>query len=140
MPEEVHVSPPTDRSTSELLGDATEQITRLVKDEVQLALAEMRVKAKRTGLAAGLGGIAAVSLLLGAMVLVATVVIALNLVLAAWLSTLIVGAALVLAALMAALALKVEVDRARPVLPENTVRSIRDDIGAVKGHLTSRDS
>ena len=135
--EEVQVSTPTDRSTSELLGDATEQITRLVRDEVQLAVSELRVKAKRTGFAAGLGGVAAVSALLGAMALVAAAIIALNYVLPAWLSALIVGAVLLLAALVAAVALKVEVDRARPMVPEKTVRSIRDDIGAVKGQFSS---
>jgi hypothetical protein len=71
------------------------------------------------------------------MALVATAIIALNYVLPAWLSGLIVGAALLLAALAAAVALKIEIDRARPMVPENTVRSIRDDIGAVKGHLGS---
>lgn len=135
--EEVRLSTPTDRPTSELLGDMTEQVTRLVRDEVQLAVSELRVKAKRTGLAAGLGGIAAVSALLGAMALVATVAIALNYVLPAWLSALIVGAALLLAALAAALALKTELDRARPVVPEETVSNIRKDIAAVKGQLTS---
>jgi len=66
-----------------------------------------------------------------------TVAIALNYVLPAWLSALIVGAALLLAALAAALALKTELDRARPVVPEETVSNIRKDIAAVKGQLTS---
>lgn len=135
--DEVQVSPPTDRRTSELLSDMTEQVTRLVKDEVQLAVGELRVKAKRTGFAAGLGGVAAVSSLLGLMLLIATVVIAINYVVPAWLSTLIVGAALLLAGLAAGLALRVELRRAKPVVPEQTVSNVREDIQTVKGHLGS---
>ncbi|WP_220472127.1 phage holin family protein [Tomitella gaofuii] len=122
------------RPTSEVLGDMSHQITRLVRDEVQLALAESRTKGKRLGLAAGMGGIAAVLGLLGAMALTATVIAAIALVLPTWLSALIVGAALVLAALVAAGGLAVEVRRARPPLPEETIDNVQEDIAIVKGH------
>ncbi|WP_220471792.1 phage holin family protein [Tomitella gaofuii] len=122
------------RPTSEVLGEMSHQITRLVRDEVQLALAESRTKGKRLGLAAGMGGIAAVLGLLGAMALTATVIAAIALVLPTWLSALIVGAALVLAALVAAGGLAVEVRRARPPLPEETIDNVQEDIAIVKGH------
>jgi putative superfamily III holin-X len=100
-------------------------ITRLVRDEAQLTLGEFRVKATRTGLAVGLGGIAALSALVGVMALATTAVIALDYVLPAWLSAFLVGAAL-----------RVEFNRARPVVTPETVTGIRKDVAATKGHRT----
>ncbi|GAA4813374.1 phage holin family protein [Tomitella cavernea] len=125
------------RPTSEVLGDLSHQITHLVRDEVRLALAESRTKGKRLGLVAGMGGVAAVLGLLGAMALTATVIAAIAMVLATWLSALIVGTALVLAALAALGGVALEVRRARPTMPEETIGCVREDIETVKGHTSS---
>jgi fatty acid desaturase len=132
--QEVHVSPPPDRHVSDLVNDMTEQITRLVKDEVALAAQELRVKAKRGGIAAGLGGVAAACAFIGAIALAAAAVLGLSYVLPAWLSALVVAAALFVAASVAALVLKAQVDKARPLVPERTIDSLRDDVAALKGN------
>lgn len=123
---------PRTRPTPDVIEDLSEQINRLVHDEVRLAISETRIKGKRFGRAGALGGVAAVFGLIGALVLVASVIIAITLVLPAWLSALIVGAALVLAALGVAALLRREVSRERPPIPEETIDSLRKDIDAVK--------
>ena len=45
---------PQDRPVGQLVSDATEQITRLVRDEMRLAAAEFQRKGKRVGVGAGL--------------------------------------------------------------------------------------
>lgn len=45
-----------DGSTAELLKELSEQTTRLVRGEVELAKAELSVKGKRAGLGAGMFG------------------------------------------------------------------------------------
>src|SRR5690348_10718686 len=81
-------------STAELVRLAADQVSRLVRDELQLARMEMSVKARRFGVGAGLFGTAGVVALYGLGVLIATAVLALALVLPAWLAALIVAVAL----------------------------------------------
>ena len=45
--------PVTDQSTSELVQRASEQITRLVRDEIALAKAELTEKGKHAGIGVG---------------------------------------------------------------------------------------
>jgi hypothetical protein len=56
---------PENASTAGLLSSLTYQVTRLVRDEVRLAQAEVTTKAKRLGVGAGLFGGAGVLALLG---------------------------------------------------------------------------
>jgi len=51
--------PVTDQSTSELVQRASEQITKLVRDEIALAKAELTEKGKHAGIGAGLSAAAA---------------------------------------------------------------------------------
>jgi len=131
--EEVHVSTPTDRHVPELMNDMTAQITHLVKSEVALAAHDLRIKAKRGGLAAGLGAVAAASSLIGAIALAAAAIFALSYLLPAWLSALIVGAALIAVGAAAAVAIKFEVSKATPLVPEKTIDNLREDVKALKG-------
>src|SRR2546430_2752778 len=89
---------PAEASTAELVRLAAEQISRLVRDELQLARAEMTVKARRFGTGAGLFGFAGVVALYGVGVLVATLVLLLALVVPAWAAALIVAVVLFAAA------------------------------------------
>ena len=61
---------PAQASTGELIGQLTDQLSRLVRDEVRLAQAEATQKAERLGVGAGLfGGAGLVAVLgLGALV------------------------------------------------------------------------
>src|SRR2546423_15612996 len=85
---------PADASTGDLVKLAAEQISRLVRDELQLARVEIGGKAKRFGTGAGLFGAAGVIALYGVATLVATVTLLLALVLPAWAGALDVRAVL----------------------------------------------
>jgi hypothetical protein len=123
---------PEDASTGQLIGQLTEQISRLVRDEARLAQAEVTQKAKRLGVGAGLFGGAGLFAFFGLAVLIATAVLALALVLPAWLAALIV--AVVLLAVAGALALvgKKDVDKGTPPVPSEAIASTKADIATVK--------
>ena len=123
---------PEDASTGQLIGQLTEQISRLVRDEARLAQAEVTHKAKRLGVGAGLFGGAGLFAFFGLAVLIATAVLALALVLPAWLAALIV--AVVLLAVAGALALvgKKDVDKGTPPVPSEAIASTKADIATVK--------
>src|SRR4030088_775345 len=87
-----------DRPAGELVNDLSEQISRLVRDELRLAQLEMTRKGKQAGLGAGMLAGGGVIALYGLGCLIACVIIAVAAAVAAWLAALIVGAALLLAA------------------------------------------
>lgn len=115
------------RSTTGLIGDAGDQLARLVRTEGRLARLEMRSKGKQAGMAAGLLGLGGALGLLGCLMLVATAVLALNLVLAAWLAALIVAVVLLLVGGVAALLGRSRLKRLSPVLPEESLETIKRD-------------
>ena len=123
---------PEDASTGQLVGQLTEQISRLVRDEARLAQAEVTQKAKRLGIGAGLFGGAGLFAFLGLAVLVAAAVLALALVLPGWLDALVV--AVVLLAVAGALALigKKDVEKGAPPVPTEAIASTKEDIATVK--------
>ncbi|HEX3646864.1 MAG TPA: phage holin family protein [Pseudonocardiaceae bacterium] len=120
-----------DKSVNELLVDLSEQLRRLAHAEVRLAVVELRRKGKRAGLGFGSMGAAAVIGLIGGGVLAAAAVLALALVLPAWLAALIVGVALVTAAGLAALVGRTALRRAMPLLPGWAITSVRDDVRTI---------
>jgi hypothetical protein len=119
-------------STGELVRHAAEQISRLVRDELALARAEMTAKGKQAGVGAGLLGGGGVVALYGVAVLIAALILGLAAVLPAWLAALIVGVVLLGAAGVLALIGRSRVREALPPVPEETVRSVRADIDEVK--------
>lgn len=116
-----------------LVHRLSEQIPELVRSEIRLAQAEMTQKGKRLGLGVGMFSAAGLLAFLGIQVLIATAILALALVLPAWLSALIIGAVLLLAAGVAAVLGKGRVDGASPVKPERATEGVREDIATVKG-------
>ena len=121
-----------DRPAGELVNDLSEQISRLVRDELRLAQLEMTRKGKQAGLGAGmLAGGGAIALY-GLGCLIACVIIAVAAAVAAWLAALIVGAALLLAAAAAALLGKSRLSKATPPLPEEAVGSVKADVEELK--------
>lgn len=119
---------PADASTADLVRQATEQITRLVRDELASARAEMTAKAKRAGAGAGMVGAAGVVALYGVGALLATVIIGLALVMPAWLAALIVTVVLFAAAGIVALLGRGQLRRAGTPVPEQTVDSVKTDV------------
>jgi uncharacterized membrane protein YqjE len=129
--EEVNKKPPEERSVGELVSELTDEVKRLVRDEIQLARFELRHKGRRMGTGAGLLGMAGLFALFGTATLIAAAVLALALVMPAWLSALLIGGVLLLVAGLAALVGRKEVTQAGPVLKE-VIEGIRQDVVTVK--------
>lgn len=81
-------------SIAELVGQLGTQTSTLIRQEMNLAVVEMTGKARAAGLHARTIGIGAGALALGAMTLVASLVLGLAEVMPAWLAALIVGVVL----------------------------------------------
>ncbi|EWM10768.1 phage holin family protein [Kutzneria sp. 744] len=80
--------PQDEASTGQLLGRLTEQLSTLVRDEAALAVVEVKTKARAAGVGVGVLVGAALFGFLGLCALIACAIIALALVLPAWLSAL----------------------------------------------------
>jgi hypothetical protein len=130
--------PLTDRSTADLVKLASEQISHLIRDELRLAQAELARKGKHAGIGIGLFGGAGFLALYAVAGLFATAVLALALVMPAWLACLIVTAALLAVAGLMAVIGRIQVKRASSPVPQQTVDSLKEDIGAVAGALKER--
>ena len=124
--------PSSDPTTGALVSRLSEDVSRLIRDELRLAQAEMTTKAKHAGIGIGLFGTAGMIAFYAGGVLIATAILALALVLDAWLAALIVGVVLLAAAGIAALFGKKQVDQATPAIPTETVASVQRDVDAVK--------
>jgi hypothetical protein len=124
--------PVTELPTSELVKHLSEQVSRLVKDELKLAQLEMTRKGKRAGLGIGMFGGSGLLALYGVGCLLAAAIIGLAVVLPAWAAALIVGGAIMLVAGIVALAGKGQLSRATPPVPKQAVESVKADLEEVK--------
>ncbi|WP_199433022.1 phage holin family protein [Qaidamihabitans albus] len=88
----------TDKSAREAVNDLSEQVSRLVRDELRLALDETRTKARRAGMSGGLLAAAGILALYGGAALVAGLVLALARRLPPWLAALVAGGGLTVVA------------------------------------------
>src|SRR3712207_708366 len=82
-----------DRPIGELMKQLAEETSTLVRQELELAKAEMTQKGKKAGVGIGLMGMAGVAALLALGTLTAFLVLALDGVMPNWLAALIVGLA-----------------------------------------------
>ena len=123
---------PSQATTGELIGQLSDQVSRLVRDEVRLAQAEVTQKAKRLGIGAGFFGGAGVVAVLGLGALVTAAILGLANVLPGWLAAVIVAVVLFAVAGVLALIGKKDVDKATPPLPTETIASVQADIHTVK--------
>jgi hypothetical protein len=125
-------------STADLVRQATQQVSTLVRDELKLAQAEITGKAKIAGKGAGMfGGAAAVAFYgLGALLL--AIGLGLANVMPDWLAALIV--AIVLFALGALLALlgRNQLRRAAPPTPDLAIHNVRADLDTVGSAISDR--
>ena len=115
-------------SVAELVKQLSEQTSRLARQEVELAKAELAIKGKRAGIGAGMFGGAGVFGFYALGALVATAVLALATAMTAWLAALIV--AVVLGAIAGVLALqgKSKIQQATPPIPEEATESVKEDV------------
>ncbi|WP_036376294.1 phage holin family protein [Micromonospora sp. ATCC 39149] len=127
-----------DTPVAELVQRATEQITRLVRDELTMARTEMTTKGKRAGVGAGLLGGGAVLGLLAGGTAAATIVLALAAIMPDAVAALIVTVILAIAAAITAQRGKKQVSKAMPVTPTTTRDSVRADTEAIRGAASRR--
>ncbi len=132
------VRPGADQSTAQLVQRASEQISRLVRDELALAKAELTEKGKHAGVGIGLFGGGASLALYGVGALIASAILALALVMPGWLAALIVAVVLFVIAGVLALAGKKQVSQAVPPMPKAASDSVRADIDAVTAAVKDR--
>jgi uncharacterized membrane protein YqjE len=124
--------PLADQSTAELVQRASDQVSRLVRDEIALAKAELAEKGKHAGIGIGLFAGGGVFALYGVGALVATLIIVFSLFLDLWLAALIVTVALFLVAGIMALIGKKQVSKAVPPEPSAAIQSVKADVDEVK--------
>ena len=118
----------SEASLAELVKQLSETSSRLARQEVELAKAELAVKGKRAGIGAGMFGGAGAFGFYGLGALIAAGILALATAVAAWLAALIV--AVVLGAVAGVLALqgKNKVQQATPPVPEEATESVKEDV------------
>ncbi|MGW8489090.1 phage holin family protein [Streptomyces sp. NPDC055886] len=121
-----------DEPVGVLVSRASQQISELVREEMQLARSEMAEKGRRFGKGGGLFGAAGFVGILASQALVATCIAALALALPLWAAALIVTAVLAAVAGAAALAGKKQIARAGTPAPEQTIDSVKADLAEVK--------
>lgn len=120
-------------TVGELVGQATEQLSRLVRQELALAKEELTEKGRRAGRGGGLLGAAGAFAYAGLLALAGTAVAALSLTtLPVWAAALIVAAVLFAIAGLLAAAGRTQLRRAAPPTPEETLGSVRADVEEIK--------
>jgi Putative Actinobacterial Holin-X, holin superfamily III len=116
-----------ERAMGDLLKQLAQETSTLVRQEVELAKAEVSEKGRQAGKGAGMFGAAGILGLLALGALTAAAILALDLVVAGWLAALIVATVEGATAGLLALAGKARVQEATPPAPQ-TVETVKEDI------------
>jgi Flp pilus assembly protein TadB len=126
-----------DRSLGELLSQLSEQTTRLVHQELDLAKAELTQKGRQAGQGAGMfGGAGALGLAaLGA--LTACFILALSELVPAWLAALIVAVVYGVVAFVLVRQGQARIKRATPPVPTQTIETVKEDVEWAKTQMRS---
>ena len=126
-----------DRPIGEVAAALTSDLSLLVRQELELAKAEMREKGKVALPGIGMMGAAGAVALLAGGALTAFLVLVLSLFLDEWLAALITGVALAGLAAALALAGKERVEEMGTPLPEQTIETIKEDAAWMKEQAKS---
>ena len=126
-----------DRPVGELLKELSTQTTTLVRQELELAKAEMAEKGKRAGLGAGMFGGAGLFGVLALAALTTCVIAALATAMDVWLAALIVAVVYAGVAGVLALAGKRKTREAIPPAPEQAIESTKEDVQWAKTRAKS---
>ena len=116
-----------ERPIGELVKDLSQQTSTLVRQEIQLAQAEVTQKGKVAGKGAGMLAGAAVAGLLALGALTAALIALLDKAMATWVAALIVMALWAIVALVLAKAGQTALKRSTPPAPQ-TVETVKEDI------------
>ncbi|MEU1013956.1 phage holin family protein [Streptomyces sp. NPDC088810] len=129
-----HTRPAADGhpSTGELVSRATEQLTRLLRQEIALAKEELAEKGRRAGRGGGLLGAAGAVGYVGLIILAGAATAALSLALPVWAAALVVAAVFFAVAGLLAATGRAQLRRAAPPTPEETLGSVRADVDAIR--------
>ena len=123
--------------TGELVKQLSEQTSTLVRQEIELAKAELSERGKVAGKGAGLLGGGGVVGLLAAGSLTAFLILLLSEAMAAWVAALIVAVVYGAAAALLALGGRDRIREGMPPAPEQTVESVKEDVQWAKTRATS---
>ena len=126
-------------SVSELIKDLSRDVSDLVRQEIELARAEMMEKGKKAGIGAGMFGGAA---LMGAAAVggsMATIIIVLDLWMPLWLAALITTVFYAAVAAVLAMRGRDELRQTGTPIPEKTKESVKEDIQWAKTRAQSKD-
>jgi uncharacterized membrane protein YqjE len=121
-----------DRSMADLMRQLSEQTSTLVRQEMELARAELTEKGKQAGVGIGMFGAAGIVALYAVGGLTAALILVLSKAVDAWLAALIVAAVYGAVAGILALAGRTRVQRGVPPVPERTVETVKADVQATK--------
>ena len=117
-----------DQSVADLLKQLSDQTATLVRQELDLARAELTVKGKRAGLGVGMFGGAGMFGLYALGALTACVILLLSTAMTGWVAALIVTAVYGAIAGVLALIGKNKVQAGTPPVPEQAVDSVKEDV------------
>ena len=113
---------------AELVRQLSDQTTTLVRQEIELAKAEMTEKGKQVGIGAGAFGGAGVVGLYAFGAITACLILALSSAVDAWLAALIVGVVYAAVAGVLALVGKKKTQAGGPPVPERAISSTKEDV------------
>ena len=126
-----------ERSIGELFSKLSNETSTLIRQEMELARAELTEKGKQAGKGAGLFGGAATVALLGAGAITAGLVLLLALLIPDWLAAIVVGLILVGVAALLGMKGRDEMQHAAPPVPEQTVDTVKEDVQWAKTRAQS---
>src|SRR5919112_3809726 len=124
-----------EKPTAELVKDISDQATRLVRSEIELAKAELAVKGRQAGIGAGMFGGAGLFAVFGFGALTAAAIAALDTAMATWLAALIVAVVYFAIAGIAALLGKKKVKQATPLAPKQAIDTTKADVEVAKARV-----
>ncbi|MFA1550115.1 phage holin family protein [Actinomadura chokoriensis] len=124
--------------TGELVRQAAQQVSELMRAELRLAVAELKAKGRHAGTGAGMFGGAALVALYGLGALLAAAIAAIAVALPVWAAALIIGGFLMLVAAVLALMGRSQAKRATPAKPEMAMDGAKRTVAELKERATHR--
>jgi Flp pilus assembly protein TadB len=126
-----------DRPTGELLSRLSQQTTDLVRQEIELAKAELTQKGKRAGVGASMFGGAGLFGVFAFAALTTAIIAALQLAMPVWVAALIVAVVYGIVAAVLAQRGKQKVQEVGAPVPEQTKDSVKEDVQWAKTRMRS---
>jgi len=126
-----------DQPISEVVKTLSEETSTLIRQELNLAKAELGQKAKSAGVGLGMFGTAYVFLRLTIATGTAAAILALAIPLPAWAAALIVTVVWAVIALVLILFGRRQLKRALPPVPQQTIETVKEDVEWLKSRTRS---